>query len=226
VTFRYIVSIYRLTNSRSALTVLELAILGLLKENELHGYELKKRLTEALGPFSSVSFGSLYPCLTRLERAGAVKAVEALPGGHTSAPIPMTGSIAGEAAAFLARRQVRRTGGRSRKVYGITEHGEDLFATLLAAETSNGDDERAFNLKLTFARYLPRDARIGLLERRRALLVERIERGRGNRRARERMDGYTRSLADHRMEATERDIEWIDSLIDSERRTRQPKEGS
>ena len=58
--------------------MLELAILGLLKENELHGYELKKRLTDALGPFSSVSFGSLYPCLARLERAGAVKAVEAL----------------------------------------------------------------------------------------------------------------------------------------------------
>jgi DNA-binding PadR family transcriptional regulator len=52
--------------------VLELAILGLLKEQELHGYELKKRLVEALGPFSSVSFGSLYPALARLQRAGAV----------------------------------------------------------------------------------------------------------------------------------------------------------
>jgi DNA-binding PadR family transcriptional regulator len=203
--------------------VLELAILGLLKENELHGYELKKRLTEALGPFSSVSFGSLYPCLTRLERAGAVKAVEALTGGRSSAPIPMTGSIAGEAAAFLARRQVRRTGGRSRKVYGITEQGEELFATLLAAESTSGDDERAFNLKLTFARYLPRDARIRLLERRRAQLVDRVERSRGNRRARERTDAYTRSLADHRVETAERDIEWLDSLIESERLTRPAK---
>src|SRR4029079_10801183 len=93
---RYIGSIYRppitsrlhQTAGRD-LTVLELAILGLLKENELHGYELKKRLTEALGPLSSVSFGSLYPCLTRLERVGAVKAVEALPGDRQSAPIPM-----------------------------------------------------------------------------------------------------------------------------------------
>ena len=57
--------------------MLELAILGLLKEQQLHGYELKKRLTEALGPFSSVSFGSLYPALARLERAGAVRVVEA-----------------------------------------------------------------------------------------------------------------------------------------------------
>ncbi|MDP9442699.1 MAG: PadR family transcriptional regulator, partial [Actinomycetota bacterium] len=41
--------------------MLELAILGLLKEQALHGYELKKRLAEMLGPFSGASFGSLYP---------------------------------------------------------------------------------------------------------------------------------------------------------------------
>jgi DNA-binding PadR family transcriptional regulator len=211
--------------------VLELAILGLLKENELHGYELKKRLTDALGPFSSVSFGSLYPCLARLERAGAVKAVEALPGGRPTTPIPMTGSIAGEAAAFLARRQSRLPSGRSRKVYGITEQGEQLFADLLAAESVGGDDERAFNLKLAFARYLPREARLRLLERRRDQLVERLARVRDsglNRR--ERMDSYTRSLYEHGTESTERDISWLDSLISSERQasvrqTEQPEEG-
>ena len=211
--------------------MLELAILGLLKENELHGYELKKRLTDALGPFSSVSFGSLYPCLARLERAGAVKAVEALPGGRPTTPIPMTGSIAGEAAAFLARRQSRLPSGRSRKVYGITEQGEQLFADLLAAESVGGDDERAFNLKLAFARYLPREARLRLLERRRDQLVERLARVRDsglNRR--ERMDSYTRSLYEHGAESTERDISWLDSLIASERQasvrqTEQPEEG-
>ena len=211
--------------------MLELAILGLLKENELHGYELKKRLTDALGPFSSVSFGSLYPCLARLERAGAVKAVEALPGGRPTTPIPMTGSIAGEAAAFLARRQSRLPSGRSRKVYGITEQGEQLFADLLAAESVGGDDERAFNLKLAFARYLPREARLRLLERRRDQLVERLARVRDsglNRR--ERMDSYTRSLYEHGAESTERDISWLDSLVSSERQasvrqTEQPEEG-
>src|SRR6478735_3527036 len=50
-------------------SLLELAILGLLKEQELHGYELKKRLAETLGQFSGVSFGSLYPALARLEAA-------------------------------------------------------------------------------------------------------------------------------------------------------------
>ncbi|TMK89494.1 MAG: PadR family transcriptional regulator [Actinobacteria bacterium] len=194
--------------------MLELAILGLLKEQELHGYELKKRLSAAFGPLSSVSFGSLYPALARLEAAGALKAVEAL----EASTIPMTGSMTGEAAAFRARREPKR-GGRAKKVYGITERGEKLFEELLEAESSSGDDDRAFNLKLAFCRYLPPDARLGLLERRRAHLVERLARARASIRAgRERMDAYTRSLMEHGTEATERDISWLDSLIATERR--------
>src|SRR5437763_16163435 len=102
--------------------MLELAILGLLKEQELHGYELKKRLSAAFGPLSSVSFGSLYPALARLEAAGAVKAVEALERPpHRSSP--MTGSMTGEAAAFRARREPER-GGRATQVYASTERGD------------------------------------------------------------------------------------------------------
>jgi DNA-binding PadR family transcriptional regulator len=194
--------------------LLELAILGLLKEHELHGYELKKRLSEALGPLSSVSFGSLYPALNRLEAAGAVKAVEANEAG---APIPMTGSLGGELAAFRARRAATR-GSRGKKVYGITERGQKLFEELLAAEATSGEDDRAFNLKLAFARYLPADARIGMLERRRALLVERLNRlTTAVRTGRERLDEYSRSLMEHSTEATERDISWLDALITKER---------
>jgi DNA-binding PadR family transcriptional regulator len=197
---------------------LELAILGVLKEQELHGYELKRRLGEMLGPLSSVSFGSLYPALAKLEAAGAVKAVEA--NLAPLAPIPMTGSLGGEMAAFRARRSVARAskGGRSRKVYGITERGEQLFAELLATESRSGDDDRAFNLKLAFARFLPAEARLGLFERRRAQLVERLAHARDSIRAgRERLDAYTRSLLEHGTEATERDIFWLDQLIAAER---------
>jgi DNA-binding PadR family transcriptional regulator len=199
--------------------VLELAILGLLKESDLHGYELKKRLAETLGAFSSVSFGSLYPALARLEAAGAVKAVEANPGpgGPGGPPIPMTGSLGAELAAFRARRPAKRSG-RARKVYGITARGHTVFEELLAAETASNDDDRLFNLKLAFARYLPPAARLGLLERRRAALVERLARARLTVRAgRERIDSYTRSLMEHGTESTERDISWLDRLIAAER---------
>ncbi|MDQ3978577.1 MAG: PadR family transcriptional regulator [Actinomycetota bacterium] len=203
--------------------MLELAILGLLKEQELHGYELKKRLVEALGQFSRVSFGSLYPALRRLQAAGALQTAETRPRDEPPAPaIPMTGSIAGEAAAFrLGRSGGRRTESRSsrvRKVYRITPRGEELFAELLAADSWSADDDRAFNLKLAFCRYLPPEARLGLLERRRAQLVERLATVRTTMRTRrERMDRYLRSLIDHDAEATERDISWLDALIASEK---------
>ena len=41
--------------------LLELAVLGLLHEAPMHGYELRKRLNTVLGPFRALSYGSLYP---------------------------------------------------------------------------------------------------------------------------------------------------------------------
>ena len=55
--------------------MLELAILGLLKERSMHGYQLSKRLTDTLGGFWRVSYGSLYPTLRRLERDAALERV-------------------------------------------------------------------------------------------------------------------------------------------------------
>lgn len=195
--------------------MLELAILGLLKEQQLHGYELKKRLVDTLGGSQSgVSFGSLYPALRRLERAGAVAVIEDLGAGT---PIPLTGSLGGELAAFRARRPATRAT-RGRKVYRITERGEQLFSELLVTESSSAEDERLFNLRLAFARYLPPGARIGMLERRRAQLVERLSRLSARvRNGRDRLDSYARSLLEHDREATEHDLSWIERLLSAER---------
>ena len=198
--------------------MLELAILGLLKDQPLHGYELKKRLGETLGVLWGVSYGSLYPALRRLERAGAIAIVEpgtSAPG--SDAPIPATGSIGGETAA-ARRRRLTKPSRRKRKQYGITEHGEALFAQLLGADAaSNTDDEKAFALKFAFCRHLPRQARMELLQRRRADLVERLSHAR--RATAGRGDRYTRSLAEHRTKSTERDLVWVEELIAAERQT-------
>lgn len=53
-------------------TLLDFAILGLLRERPQHGYELKRALGE-LG-FWQVSFGSLYPALRRLDKRGHIEA--------------------------------------------------------------------------------------------------------------------------------------------------------
>src|SRR5579864_7757597 len=82
--------------------MLELSILGLLEGQAMHGYEIRKRLRDELGQLSNVSFGSLYPALSRLERTGAVEATEDAAAGTAS--VPMTGSLSGERAALRARR--------------------------------------------------------------------------------------------------------------------------
>jgi len=199
--------------------MLELAILGLLTEESLHGYELKKQLADTLGFASGVSFGSLYPALGRLEAEGAVRVLDA---PYSLSPGQHTGSLGGELAAFgvSAANPPLPRGRRGKKVYGITPRGRDLFEELLAAESRAHDDDRVFALRLAFARHLLPAARLGMLERRRARLVERLLRlgvrvGAG----RERLDGYGRTLAEHDRDVAQHDLSWIDQLIARERAT-------
>ena len=191
--------------------MLELAILGLLKEQPLHGYELKKRLSDTLGSLWGISYGTLYPALRRLEREGNIEIVDP---ARAANPIPATGSLDGDLAAARLRRTTKATR-RTRKAYRITELGEARFAQLLLDEDGAGDDERAFVLKLAFCRHLDPAARLDLLGRRRAALADRLARQR--RSAPGRGDRYTRSLLEHRTESTERDLQWVDALISDER---------
>ncbi|MEV5742683.1 PadR family transcriptional regulator [Microbispora rosea] len=50
--------------------MLELAILGFLHEEELHGYELRTRVAALTGHVRPIADGTLYPAIKRLERAG------------------------------------------------------------------------------------------------------------------------------------------------------------
>jgi DNA-binding PadR family transcriptional regulator len=171
--------------------MLELAVLGLLKEQPLHGYELKKRLGETLGFLWGVSYGSL------------------------------TGDVA---AAKLRSVAGRLTSGsrRTRKAYRITERGDALLVELLLADEERADPDKAFALKLAFCRHVPPAARLELLERRRALLVERLAasaspaRGRPTKSA-SAPDRYLASLMEHRTQSVERDLVWVDGLIAAER---------
>lgn len=194
--------------------MLELAVLGLLQEQPRHGYELKKRLSETLGSFWGISFGSLYPALRRLERSGAIEVVDGRTPQTAVAPaMPATGSLKGEAAAARLRLVPAPASRRTRKAYRITPIGEEQFLTLLNADDV-GDDERLFSLKLSFCRYLEPEARLVFLGRRRADLADRLNRARQTRGP--VVDRYTRSLMEHRTRSTERDLEWIDDLIAAE----------
>ena len=205
---RYIESIY-------LCSMLDLAILGLLEERDLHGYEIRRQLRSGLGLLANVSFGSLYPALARLERAGAVVAAE--PGGDDGAvrrAVPATGSLSGERAVLRSRRSAGSRSRRSKKVYRITDAGRQMFADLLAGGSS-AEDARSFGLRLAFARHLAPGARLSLLERRRAQLRESLGEMRSVSGGAE-LDVYARSVAEHAAEGVERDLEWLDRLIAAE----------
>ena len=193
--------------------MIDLAILGLLTEQELHGYELKKRLGELLASRASVSFGSLYPALARLEAQGCVKAVEQR---TAVAGAPMTGSLVGELAAFKAR--VRESalvkGGRGKKVYGITDAGRTRLLELLS--DPDVSDDRAFTLRVAFARHLDPSARLELFERRRTELLARRDDLRRRAAARQ-SDRYLGALRERDTDHLAHDLAWLDRLIDAER---------
>jgi DNA-binding PadR family transcriptional regulator len=195
--------------------MIELAILGLLKDQDLHGYELRRQLGELSGSRPTVSFGSLYPALGRLERAGHVKAVThettALP------PAPTSGSLTGELAAFRAqrRRERPRRGTRGKKVYGLTSQGEARLHELLAAPEVA--DDRDFALRLTFCHNLTPAERLTLFEHRRDELAKRRERGSRSAGPGGRVNTYLRSLLERDTATLTADLEWLDRLIADER---------
>jgi DNA-binding PadR family transcriptional regulator len=190
--------------------MIDLAILGLLDEQDLHGYELKKQLAELVGTRAGVSFGSLYPALARLEKAGAVKAVEAHTGDEPA--IPMTGALSGELAAFRARigRPARST--RTKKVYGITEVGRQRLRDLLTDESA---DDRTFAVQVAFCHVLSPAERIVLFDQRRAELTRRL--AKRARAGEGRTDTYRRSLREHDTRTISHDLAWIDELLDAAR---------
>jgi len=197
--------------------VIDLAILGTLREHDRHGYDLRKRIAERVG-IRAISFGSLYPALSRLEAAGAVRTVEST--ARAALPvIPMTGSLSGEANAFLARQRAAATRAvaglaRGKRVFGITNEGESLLQQLLVDPAT---DDRDFALKVAFCRYLSPDRRVALFERRRAQLVARLAEPVSHRGVEDDpLDPYLSSLRERDRQLVVLDLAWLDQLITAE----------
>ena len=174
--------------------VLELAILGLLQENPMHGYELRKRLSGVLGTFHAISYGSLYPCLKDLEARGLL-----VEDGEAAASAPLSGK-------------------RGRIVYRLTAEGKEHFQALIdEAGPDTWEDDR-FGVRLAFFGRTEASVRLRILEGRRSRLEERLDALRSAlARTRERLDTYTLELQQHGLESVEREVRWLDELIASER---------
>jgi DNA-binding PadR family transcriptional regulator len=180
--------------------VLELAVLGLLHETPMHGYELRKRLNALLGAFRAFGYGTLYPCLKDLLARGLI--AEEQP----TVPASQAG----------AARQ--RTGRRSKIVYRLTADGKERLQDLLAEAGPAAWEDDGFGVHFAFFGQTRADIRLRILEGRRTRLEERLDGVRAAMsRTRERLDRYTLELHQHGLESVEREVRWLNELIASER---------
>ncbi len=175
--------------------VLELAILGLLHESPMHGYELRKRLNAVLGTFRAFSYGSLYPALKDLLARGWITEES-------------TDSI--DAPTL--------TGRRAKIVYKLTADGKEHFQQLLTEAGPAAWEDEGFGVHFAFFARTDAEVRLRILEGRRSRLEERIAKIKTSAtRTRERLDAYTLELQRHGLESVEREVRWLNELIRTER---------
>jgi len=177
---------------------LELAVLGLLHDSPLHGYELRKRLNLLLGWTRLLSYGSLYPALKRMLRAGLVTEVA------TDTP-------------GVSRRQ--------RIVYQITAEGSEYFAGKITDVGPSAWEDEDFNMRFAFFSRTDSEVRLRILEGRRSRLQERLDRARSNR-GPAGADRYISELQRHSIESVEREVKWLTDLIAAERAGPEPRPGA
>jgi DNA-binding PadR family transcriptional regulator len=190
--------------------VLEFAVLGLLRESPMHGYELRKRLNTSLGVFRAFSYGSLYPCLKSLLQRGLLSEEPGSTPPHQDR----------EGATPL-------TGRRAKIVYRLTAEGRAYFQELLAQPGPDAWDDEHFGVRFAFFGQTSHEVRMRVLEGRRSRLEERLARMRASlARTGQRLDAYTLELQRHGVESVEREVRWLGELIESERGGREREQGA
>jgi DNA-binding PadR family transcriptional regulator len=181
--------------------VLEFAVLGLLHESPMHGYELRKRLSTSLGAFRAFSYGSLYPCLKSLVEQGLIA---------PDASGPTTATDEKAAPPLTAKR--------ARIVYRLTAEGKERLQDLLSEAGPAAWEDENFGVHFSFFAQTDADVRLRILEGRRSRLEERLENVRASvSRTRDRLDEYTLELQQHGLESVEREVRWLNELIHTER---------
>ena len=109
--------------------MLEPLILGMVLDNELTGYDIKKYIEKNFGVFYKASFGSLYPALKRLTARGFLTAVD------------------------------KPIGNRQKTFYSITESGKTSFFEWLSTPAETLDGTNNMLIKVFFFDRLADDER-------------------------------------------------------------------
>jgi DNA-binding PadR family transcriptional regulator len=167
----------------------------------MHGYELRKQLNAVLGWGRLLSYGSLYPALKRMLKAGWIAEQSTSESGPGT---PGSGSVG------VSRRQ--------RIVYELTAAGEARFTDLMGHAGPSAWEDDNFDVRFAFFSRTDMEIRLRILEGRRTRLEERLERVQSQlERTQKQMDRYAMELQRHGVESVEREVRWLSDLINAER---------
>jgi DNA-binding PadR family transcriptional regulator len=172
----------------------------------MHGYELRKQVNVVLGWSRLLSYGSLYPALKKMLKAGWI-------AEHVSAPEP----------GAVSRRQ--------RIVYELTPAGTEQFRGLMADVGPSAWEDDNFDVRFAFFSRTDIGARLRILEGRRSRLQERLDRvqqqlERTQHQMDRQIDRYAMELQRHGVESVEREVRWLSDLINAERRDESSRDGA
>jgi len=175
---------------RSRSESLEFALLGLLSQAPLHGYELRKRIQTIFGPFRALSFSVLYPQLRRMVEAGLIE-----------------------------ESVMETTSRRSRIVYAITEKGARKFEDSTESVTPETWEDEGFEIRFAFFSPTSAKNRVRILEGRHRRLKEKAEILRGElEKSPVGIDKYLEEWRRHSLETADREIAWLEDMIKTERK--------
>jgi len=175
---------------RSRSESLEFALLGLLSQTPLHGYELRKRMGTIFGPFRALSFSVLYPQLRRMLEAGLIE-----------------------------ESVVDSPSRRSRIVYDITDKGQARFENLTETVSPETWEDEGFEIRFAFFSPTSSKNRVRILEGRHRRLKEKAEILRGElEKSPVGIDKYLEEWRRHSLETADREIAWLEDMIKTERK--------
>lgn len=126
---------------------LKSVLLGFLRREDHTGYELKAAMGASVGFFFGASYGSIYPALKNLEAEGMVRV-----------------------------REVVQSGKPNKKIYTITQEGEEYFLARLGEQPAADSFRSEFLMQLFFGRHQDSDRLLEMISEFRDAQRGRLER--------------------------------------------------
>lgn len=172
--------------------MLEIATLGILLRQPVHGYRLKQQLELFMSSCISVNYGAIYPLLKRLEEAGYIKTL---------------GEELGDTAS-------------SRKIYSITDQGRERWRQKMLEHPQESwvNSRSRFAIKFFFFSHLQPAERIKLLEHRLIVCQLRLEKIDNMESDLVPEDPYQSKVWHYSIQNLQGEIQWLTEQLAKERK--------